>query len=87
MPRRCTRKSARSRRRAPTSCSRAVPSPPTPRAAWQSKGGTIVRYDSNDEAIAWLRANVKRGDAILLKGSRKYKMEQIAEALGAEVFA
>jgi UDP-N-acetylmuramoyl-tripeptide--D-alanyl-D-alanine ligase len=53
----------------------------------QSKGGTIVRYDSNDEAIAWLRANVRRGDAILLKGSRKYKMEQIAEALGAQVFA
>ena len=53
----------------------------------QSKGGTIVRYDSNDEAIAWLRANLKRGDAVLLKGSRKYKMEQIAEALGAEVFA
>ena len=46
-----------------------------------------MRYDSNDEAIAWLRANVRRGDAILLKGSRKYKMEQIAEALGAEVFA
>ena len=53
----------------------------------KSKGGTIVRYDSNDEAIAWLRANVKRGDAILLKGSRKYKMEQIAEALGATVLA
>jgi UDP-N-acetylmuramyl pentapeptide synthase len=52
-----------------------------------SKGGAIVRYDSNDEAIAWLRANVRRGDAILLKGSRKYKMEQIAEALGAQVFA
>jgi UDP-N-acetylmuramoyl-tripeptide--D-alanyl-D-alanine ligase len=52
-----------------------------------SKGGSVVRYDSNDEAIAWLRANVKRGDAILLKGSRKYKMEQIAEALGAQVFA
>jgi UDP-N-acetylmuramoyl-tripeptide--D-alanyl-D-alanine ligase len=52
-----------------------------------AKGGAIVRYDSNDEAIAWLRANLRRGDAILLKGSRKYKMEQIAEALGAEVFA
>jgi UDP-N-acetylmuramyl pentapeptide synthase len=47
----------------------------------------VVRYASNDEAIAWLGANVRRGDAILLKGSRKYKMEQIAEALGAEVFA
>jgi UDP-N-acetylmuramoyl-tripeptide--D-alanyl-D-alanine ligase len=53
----------------------------------QSKGGTVVRYASNDEAIAWLGANVRRGDAILLKGSRVYKMEQIAEALGAEVFA
>ncbi|MDB5073187.1 MAG: murF [Candidatus Eremiobacteraeota bacterium] len=53
----------------------------------QAKGGSVVRYASNDEAIAWLGANVRRGDAILLKGSRKYKMEQIAEALGAEVFA
>jgi UDP-N-acetylmuramoyl-tripeptide--D-alanyl-D-alanine ligase len=53
----------------------------------QAKGGTVVRYDTNGEAIAWLGANVRRGDAILLKGSRKYKMEQIAEALGAEVFA
>lgn len=53
----------------------------------QAKGGTVVRYGSNDEAIAWLGKNVRRGDAILLKGSRKYKMEQIAEALGAEVFA
>lgn len=53
----------------------------------QAKGGTVVRYANNDEAIAWLGANVRRGDAILLKGSRVYKMEQIAEALGAEVFA
>ena len=52
-----------------------------------SKGGTVVRYADNDDAIAWLRANVRRGDAILLKGSRMYKMEQIAEALGAAVFA
>jgi UDP-N-acetylmuramoyl-tripeptide--D-alanyl-D-alanine ligase len=52
-----------------------------------SKGGVVVRYESNDAAIEWLRANVRRGDAILLKGSRVYKMEQIAEALGAEVFA
>jgi UDP-N-acetylmuramoyl-tripeptide--D-alanyl-D-alanine ligase len=53
----------------------------------ESKGGTVVRYASNEDAIAWLGANVRRGDAILLKGSRMYKMEQIAEALGAEVFA
>jgi UDP-N-acetylmuramoyl-tripeptide--D-alanyl-D-alanine ligase len=53
----------------------------------EAKGGIVVRYAGNDDAIAWLHANVRRGDAILLKGSRKYKMEQIAEALGAEVFA
>jgi UDP-N-acetylmuramoyl-tripeptide--D-alanyl-D-alanine ligase len=50
-------------------------------------GGNVVRYASNDAAIAWLRENLRSGDAILLKGSRVYKMEQIAEALGAEVFA
>lgn len=50
-------------------------------------GGTLVRYASNAEASAWLRANVRAGDAILLKGSRVYKMEQIAEALGAQVLA
>lgn len=50
-----------------------------------SKGGTVVRYDSNDDASAWLRDNVRSGDAILLKGSRVYKMEEIARALGAEV--
>jgi UDP-N-acetylmuramoyl-tripeptide--D-alanyl-D-alanine ligase len=53
----------------------------------EAKGGTVVRYAANDDAIAWLRANVRRGDTILLKGSRRYKMEQIAEALGAAVFA
>ncbi|MBV8298268.1 MAG: UDP-N-acetylmuramoyl-tripeptide--D-alanyl-D-alanine ligase [Candidatus Eremiobacteraeota bacterium] len=52
-----------------------------------AKGGLVVRYDSNDDAIEWLQTNVRRGDAILLKGSRVYRMEQIAEALGAEVFA
>ena len=49
-------------------------------------GGFVVRYAANDDAIAWLRANVRRGDAVLLKGSRAYKMEEIAAALGAEVF-
>ena len=50
-------------------------------------GGSVVKYATNDDAIAWLRANVRRGDAVLLKGSRAYKMEEIAAALGAEVFA
>jgi UDP-N-acetylmuramoyl-tripeptide--D-alanyl-D-alanine ligase len=51
-----------------------------------AKGGTVVRYETNDAATAWLRSNVRSGDAILLKGSRVYKMEEIARALGAEVF-
>ena len=51
----------------------------------ESKGGTVVRYDSNDDATSWLRSNVRSGDAVLLKGSRMYKMEEIAKALGAEV--
>ena len=48
---------------------------------------TIVRYADNADAIAWLRMHATRGDAILLKGSRKYKMEEIAAALGAEMSA
>jgi UDP-N-acetylmuramoyl-tripeptide--D-alanyl-D-alanine ligase len=53
----------------------------------EAKGGRAVRYANNGEAVAWLRANVRRGDAVLLKGSRVYKMEEIATALGADVFA
>ena len=51
-----------------------------------AKGGTVIRYDTNEAATAWLRNNVQSGDAILLKGSRAYKMEEIARALGAEIF-
>jgi UDP-N-acetylmuramoyl-tripeptide--D-alanyl-D-alanine ligase len=41
----------------------------------------ILSYAENGAAVAWLRANARAGDAILLKGSRKYKMEEIADAL------
>jgi UDP-N-acetylmuramoyl-tripeptide--D-alanyl-D-alanine ligase len=41
----------------------------------------VLTYAENAAAVAWLRANARSGDAILLKGSRKYKMEEIAEAL------
>jgi UDP-N-acetylmuramoyl-tripeptide--D-alanyl-D-alanine ligase len=44
----------------------------------------IVTYAQNAAAVAWLRANGRPGDAVLLKGSRKYKMEEIADALRAE---
>jgi UDP-N-acetylmuramoyl-tripeptide--D-alanyl-D-alanine ligase len=52
----------------------------------EGEGGVVVRYANNDDATGWLRANVQPGDAILLKGSRRYKMEEIARALGAEGF-
>jgi UDP-N-acetylmuramoyl-tripeptide--D-alanyl-D-alanine ligase len=50
-------------------------------------GGKAVRYARNADAVEWLRANLRRGDAVLLKGSRAYKMEEIATALGVEVFS
>ena len=52
----------------------------------EGEGGVVVRYACNDDATVWLRENVRPGDAILLKGSRRYKMEEIARALGAEGF-
>jgi UDP-N-acetylmuramoyl-tripeptide--D-alanyl-D-alanine ligase len=50
----------------------------------EGEGGTVIRYDSNADASGWLRRNLRPGDAILLKGSRAYKMEEIARDLGAE---
>lgn len=44
-------------------------------------GARVLTFDANADAVAWLRANSRPGDAILLKGSRKYKMEEIADAL------
>lgn len=41
----------------------------------------IVMYSGNDGVVQWLREHAGPHDAILLKGSRKYKMEEIVEAL------
>jgi UDP-N-acetylmuramoyl-tripeptide--D-alanyl-D-alanine ligase len=41
----------------------------------------IVRVDANSQAARWLRQHAHRGDVILLKGSRKYKLEEIVEEL------
>ncbi|HEV3155223.1 MAG TPA: UDP-N-acetylmuramoyl-tripeptide--D-alanyl-D-alanine ligase [Candidatus Baltobacteraceae bacterium] len=41
----------------------------------------IVTFGSNADAAAWLRDHAQAGDAVLLKGSRKYKMEEIVSAL------
>ncbi|HEY2474785.1 MAG TPA: UDP-N-acetylmuramoyl-tripeptide--D-alanyl-D-alanine ligase [Candidatus Cybelea sp.] len=43
----------------------------------------IVSIEDNSHAAAWLRANASGEDLVLLKGSRKYKMEEIVEELRA----
>ena len=41
----------------------------------------IVHVATNADAAAWLREHAQRGDVVLLKGSRKYKLEEIVEEL------
>jgi len=41
----------------------------------------IVRFDANSDVVRWLREHARRGDVVLLKGSRKYAMEHIVEEL------
>jgi UDP-N-acetylmuramoyl-tripeptide--D-alanyl-D-alanine ligase len=43
----------------------------------------IVPFERNAEAVAWLRAHLLPGDVVLLKASRKYKLEEIVEELRA----
>jgi UDP-N-acetylmuramyl pentapeptide synthase len=41
----------------------------------------IVPFDSNEAATAWLRANARAGDLVLLKGSRRYRLEDVLAGL------
>ncbi len=41
----------------------------------------IVPFASNAQAAQWVRKNARAGDAVLLKGSRKYHLEEIVEEL------
>lgn len=41
----------------------------------------IVPFTDNERAAAWLREHAHADDAVLLKGSRKYKMEEIIQEL------
>jgi UDP-N-acetylmuramoyl-tripeptide--D-alanyl-D-alanine ligase len=41
----------------------------------------IVRVASNAQAARWLREHAQRDDVVLLKGSRRYKLEEIVEEL------
>ncbi len=41
----------------------------------------IVHVGTNAQAASWLREHANPGDVVLLKGSRKYKLEEIVEEL------
>lgn len=41
----------------------------------------IVPFATNAQAAQWVREHARPGDAILLKGSRKYRLEEIVEEL------
>jgi UDP-N-acetylmuramoyl-tripeptide--D-alanyl-D-alanine ligase len=41
----------------------------------------LVHFLDNAQAARWLRAHATQDDAVLLKGSRKYKMEEIVQSL------
>ncbi|MGR4065905.1 MAG: glutamate ligase domain-containing protein, partial [Vulcanimicrobiaceae bacterium] len=41
----------------------------------------IVHFATNSDASSWLRENGREGDVILLKGSRKYKLEEVLEGM------
>lgn len=43
----------------------------------------IVHFASNDEATAWLARHTLAGDLVLLKASRRYKLEEIVAGLRA----
>ena len=46
-----------------------------------SWGDESVFVSDNDEATAWLREHLQRGDVVLVKASRAAALEQVAEAL------
>jgi UDP-N-acetylmuramoyl-tripeptide--D-alanyl-D-alanine ligase len=46
-----------------------------------SWGGESVFVDDNDQALAWLREHLDRGDVVLLKASRAAALERVAAAL------
>jgi UDP-N-acetylmuramoyl-tripeptide--D-alanyl-D-alanine ligase len=41
----------------------------------------IVPFVTNDQAAEWVRDHARSGDAVLLKGSRKYRLEEVVEEL------
>lgn len=45
----------------------------------------IVRFASNHAAAQWLAVHAQPGDLVLLKGARRYKLEEIVDELRASV--
>jgi UDP-N-acetylmuramoyl-tripeptide--D-alanyl-D-alanine ligase len=43
----------------------------------------VINFDDNGRAVDWLRANARAGDLVLLKASRRYKLESVLEGLRA----
>ena len=41
----------------------------------------IASFATNRDATAWLHANARAGDLVLLKGSRRYKLEEVVAGL------
>ncbi|HUZ48492.1 MAG TPA: UDP-N-acetylmuramoyl-tripeptide--D-alanyl-D-alanine ligase [Candidatus Dormibacteraeota bacterium] len=41
----------------------------------------IATFATNDDAVRWLRERSRTGDVVLLKGSRKYKLEEVLQGL------
>lgn len=41
----------------------------------------VKNFKTNSEALEYLKNKISEGDAVLIKGSRKYKMEEISEGL------
>jgi UDP-N-acetylmuramoyl-tripeptide--D-alanyl-D-alanine ligase len=41
----------------------------------------VVELDTSDQALTFLRANIRAGDVVLLKGSRGVKLDRIVAGL------
>jgi UDP-N-acetylmuramoyl-tripeptide--D-alanyl-D-alanine ligase len=41
----------------------------------------VVHFERNDDAVVWLREHAGRGAVVLLKASRRYRLEEIVEGL------
>lgn len=50
-------------------------------AGMDGSGINISCFDNNEEALEWLKKNMRQGDAVLFKGSRGMHLEEIIDGL------